>query len=73
MDTEEIKEVAEKIKNLTLNLESNDAREVAKRYLMLDFIENQVCNIIWTPAAIGLAWVLYAAGKWLIALSNYLN
>ena len=66
MNAEEIKEVAGKIKNLTLNLESSDAREVAKRYLVLNFIENQVCNVIWTPAAIGVAWVLYAAGKWLI-------
>ena len=66
MNAEEIKEVAGKIKNLTLNLESSDARDVAKRYLVLDFIGNQICNVIWTPAAIGVAWVLYAVGKWLI-------
>jgi hypothetical protein len=67
LNTDEIKEVAGSLKEIAINLKSEDAREVAKKYLVLDFIKSQVSNVIWCPLALAIAFVVYAAGRWLLA------
>lgn len=66
MDTEKIKAVSGLAKKLTVNLESEHAKDVAKSYIVFKFIEDQIANLIWTPFALAAAYALYAGGKWII-------
>ena len=62
MDTEKLKEISKIVKSFDINLNSEHAEAVAKRYLLYKFIEDQVFNAIWCPFALALAYTVYACG-----------
>jgi len=66
MDTEKIKEISKVVKSLDINLTSEHAENVAKKYLFYKLIDDQISNIIWTPTALAIAYILYAGAKWIL-------
>lgn len=71
MDKEKIEKVSEVVKNLSKNvnvkLESEHAKDVATKYITLNFIGDQIINIIWLPVALTIAYAVYAGATWLMA------
>ena len=66
MDTEKIKEVSKLIKSFDINLNSEHAEAVAKKYLCYKFIIDIIENIIWCPLALTIAFAFYCGGKWIL-------
>ena len=66
MDTEKLKEVSKMVKSLDINLTSEHAESVAKRYLFYKLLDDQLSNIILTPFALALAFIAYAGAKWIL-------
>jgi len=57
----------ENLEKITVNLESSDAKEVGKNYIKYHFIESQIDNVFWLPAALALAYALYATACWILS------
>ena len=66
MDQEKMEAMSKIVSGLKINLDSKDAKVVAKDYLWLKFVDDQITNVIWAPLALALAAAFYAASRWIL-------
>ena len=68
MNAEKLKEVSKIVKSFDINLTSEQAEKVAKRYLLYKLLDDQITNIIWAPCIFSVAYFIYTAAKMLMKL-----